>query len=147
MGRLASVSLVIVIVFIISHSIKWIINGWEVMQLHKFQGDPMWPRWIEIITHVSHVATTFNSSANFFIYLAKHPDILFDQQQNNLYINEAEDNLIPMRKSSEEMVFQGPRNEMFSSYNTIASSASCSTCTTNFVVEQDQDMTRLHEQR
>ena len=35
--RLASVSLVIVIVFIISHSIKWIINGWEVMQLHKFQ--------------------------------------------------------------------------------------------------------------
>ena len=35
--RLASVSIVIVIVFILSHSIKWIINAWEVYQLYSFK--------------------------------------------------------------------------------------------------------------
>ena len=35
--RLASVSLVIVIVFILSHGIKWIINAWEVYQMYNFK--------------------------------------------------------------------------------------------------------------
>ena len=36
-----------------------------------FRGDFLWPNWVEILTNISHTATTFNSSANFFIYVAK----------------------------------------------------------------------------
>ena len=31
-----------------------------------------WPDWIEVLTNVSHLMTTFNSSVNFYIYFAKH---------------------------------------------------------------------------
>ena len=30
-----------------------------------------WPKWIEYLTNISHLATTFNSSVNFYIYIAK----------------------------------------------------------------------------
>ena len=35
-----------------------------------------WPPWIEVASNLSHLLTVFNSSVNFYIYLAKHPTIL-----------------------------------------------------------------------
>ena len=32
----------------------------------------MWPTWVDYTTNISHLATVFNSSINFYIYLAKH---------------------------------------------------------------------------
>jgi hypothetical protein len=34
--------------------------------------DRPWPSWLETITNLSHLLTTLNSSATFFIYFAKH---------------------------------------------------------------------------
>ena len=31
-----------------------------------------WPPWVEIVTNISHLLTSFNSSVNFYIYLFKH---------------------------------------------------------------------------
>ena len=33
--------------------------------------DQIVPKWVEYVTHVSHLLTTFNSSGNFYIYVAK----------------------------------------------------------------------------
>jgi hypothetical protein len=35
----------------------------------------VWPNWVGYVTHLSHLLTVFNSSANFFIYLLKHPTL------------------------------------------------------------------------
>ena len=35
-------------------------------------GEISWPTWVEIMTNISHLLTCFNSSVNFYIYLAKH---------------------------------------------------------------------------
>jgi hypothetical protein len=35
-------------------------------------GEIQWPTWIETLTNISHLLTAFNSSVNFYIYLAKH---------------------------------------------------------------------------
>ncbi|XP_040579725.1 FMRFamide receptor [Lepeophtheirus salmonis] len=67
---LAKVSLAIVFVFFICHSVKWIPNIYELIQVGT--GRLVWPHWIETITNVSHLLTTFNSSVNFYIYFAKH---------------------------------------------------------------------------
>ena len=32
----------------------------------------MWPAWVDYTTNISHLATVFNSSINFYIYIAKH---------------------------------------------------------------------------
>ncbi len=44
----------------------------------------MWPNWIGYVTHLSHLLTVFNSSANFFIYLLKHPSFFANKQQATL---------------------------------------------------------------
>jgi len=67
---LCKVSLAIVFVFIVCHSIKWIPNIYELLQVGS--GEIVWPSWIETVTHFSHLLTTFNSSVNFYIYFAKH---------------------------------------------------------------------------
>jgi hypothetical protein len=41
----------------------------------------VWPNWIEYITQLSHLFTVLNSSANFFIYLLKHPGLLARKHQ------------------------------------------------------------------
>ena len=51
---------------------KWVANIWEVTQITNMsKGQVHWPVWVEYLTHVSHLSTAFNSSANFYIYVAK----------------------------------------------------------------------------
>ena len=86
--RLAYVSLVIVVVFISCHSVKWVPNMWELRQaemdkVRSFHGSPFPPIWyflqldtefpafVERVSELSHLLTVFNSSANLYIYLMK----------------------------------------------------------------------------
>ena len=69
---LAKVSIVIVIIFIACHSIRWVPNIYEMIQHTQNNGEFQWPSWVESITHVSHLLTTFNSSINFYIYFFSH---------------------------------------------------------------------------
>lgn len=68
---LAKVSLTIVFIFIICHSVKWIPNIYE---LARIQGADKrkWPSFIESTTHVAHFLMTLNSSVNFYVYCVKH---------------------------------------------------------------------------
>ena len=65
---LVKISIVIIIIFIVCHSIRWIPNTYELIQ-HVKNGDFQWPNWIKSFTHVSHLLTTFNSSIIFYIYI------------------------------------------------------------------------------
>ena len=71
---LARVSILIVIVFIICHSVRWIPNMYELIErinLKKDQKEIKWPSWIQTITQISHFLTVLNSSVNFYIYWTK----------------------------------------------------------------------------
>ena len=68
---LAKVSLAIVLIFILCHSVRWIPNVYELVRIVRGQEED-WPTWIESLTHISHFLTTLNSSVNFYIYCFKH---------------------------------------------------------------------------
>ena len=68
---LAKVSLAIVLIFILCHSVRWIPNVYELVRIVRGQKED-WPSWIESLTHISHFLTTLNSSVNFYIYCFKH---------------------------------------------------------------------------
>lgn len=70
--RLAQVSCGIVAVFVLCHSIKWIPNIYELIQVENNEEEVPWPVWVEYVTCLSHALTTFNSSVNFYIYIFKH---------------------------------------------------------------------------
>ena len=66
---LAKVGLLISFVFIVSHSIRWIPNIYELIQRMQNRGQGVyWPEWIEMFTQFSHLLTVFNASVNFYIY-------------------------------------------------------------------------------
>ena len=73
--ELAKVSIAIVVVFVICHSVKWIPNIYELLQ-RLFQDigeeDIAWPLWVQYNTEISHLLTVLNSSANFYIYYITH---------------------------------------------------------------------------
>ena len=68
---LAKVSLAIVLIFILCHSVRWIPNVYELVRIVRGKKED-WPIWIESLTHISHFLTTLNSSVNFYIYCFKH---------------------------------------------------------------------------
>ena len=68
---LAKVSLAIVLIFILCHSVRWIPNVYELARIVRGREED-WPPWIESLTHISHFLTTLNSSVNFYIYCFKH---------------------------------------------------------------------------
>ena len=73
--RLAKVSLIIVFMFIICHSVRWVPNIYELlwrMNKEKF----VWNAWVESVTNISHFSVTLNSSVNFFIYCFTHYRVL-----------------------------------------------------------------------
>ena len=72
---LAKVSLAIVFVFILCHSLKWITNFYELICPVKEWQEP---EWIKITTNFSHLALVFSSSVNFYIYLGKHWRTIFN---------------------------------------------------------------------
>merc|ERR1712223_216599 len=81
---LAQVSLGIAFVFIMCHSIKWIPNIYELLQVGRDEGvDLEWPYWIELVSNISHLMTVFNSSVNFYIYFAKHGRIILGRPEPN----------------------------------------------------------------
>ena len=92
---LAKVSIFIVFVFILCHSVRWIPNIYELIQ-RMYQEDEKnihWPSWIESITHISHFLTVFNSSVNFYIYCLTHYGVpskicfLHNQRDTNIKMN------------------------------------------------------------
>ena len=68
---LAKVSVAIVIIFVLCHSVRWIPNVYELVRIMRGEKED-WPPWIESLTHISHFLTTLNSSVNFYIYCFKH---------------------------------------------------------------------------
>ena len=56
---LAKVSLAIVFVCILCHSVKWVPNVYELWRATKAKRD--WPPWIESMTYISHFCITLNS--------------------------------------------------------------------------------------
>ena len=53
---------------------------WKFTSPFGVKGELVWPNWIGYVTHLSHLLTVFNSSANFFIYLLKHPTLFTAKQ-------------------------------------------------------------------
>ena len=43
----------------------------------------VWPKWVATITNISHLATTFNASVNFYIYFCKHYHTLMKRKQRS----------------------------------------------------------------
>ena len=69
--QLAKISLMIVLVFIICHGVRWIPNIAELTQLYRNDKSIIyWPPWIDSTSNISHFLITLNSSANFYIYYA-----------------------------------------------------------------------------
>ena len=67
---LGKISVCIMVIFIICHSIRWIPNIYELFQ-HVISKTVYWPTWVESTTHLSHFMTTFDSSINFYVYAFK----------------------------------------------------------------------------
>ena len=61
----------IVFIFIVCHSVKWIPNLYELARLAR-EDKREWPPWVESVTHISHFLMVVNSSVNFYIYCIKH---------------------------------------------------------------------------
>ena len=62
----------IILVFLICHSIKFFINGYEVFT-NGFKDIVRLPIWLDYLISISHWLLTLNSSVNMFIYLHKDP--------------------------------------------------------------------------
>ena len=67
---LSKVSLIISLVFIICHSIRFVPNIYELILRMKANDDQYvhWPDWVDCFTYFSHLLTVFNASVNFYIY-------------------------------------------------------------------------------
>ena len=74
---LAKVSVIIVIFFIICHSVRWIPIIYGIVYNHYIiENDFVLPRWVEICINVSGFLTIANSSVNFYIYILTHFHVL-----------------------------------------------------------------------
>ena len=66
----------IVVVFIICHSIRSVINTFECVQMLWYGELKHWPQWIETLVHLNHFALVVNSSINILIYACKDDKFL-----------------------------------------------------------------------
>jgi len=66
----------IVVVFVICHSIRSIINTFEWVQIAMYGEVKNWPDWIEALVHINHFALVVNSSINILIYCCKDEKFL-----------------------------------------------------------------------
>ena len=73
--RLAKVSLMIVFIFILCHSARWIPNVYELCSRFS-NNDLVWKAWVESVTNVSNFLVVLSSSVNFFIYYVTHYRII-----------------------------------------------------------------------
>ena len=88
--ELAKVSLIVMFVFVVCNSIRWIPNIYELLQrLHHDEGeekDIKWPAWVDFMIHVNHFLTVFNSSVNFYIYYFTHYGIPVKSCKSKSYV-------------------------------------------------------------
>ena len=61
----------IVVVFIICHSIRSVINTYEFIQMYLYGKMKHWPSWIQTLVFLNHFALVVNSSINILIYTVK----------------------------------------------------------------------------
>ena len=61
-------TLISVIVFVICHSIRSIINAYEFLQFYRYGEIREWPGWVDALVHINHFALVVNSSINILIY-------------------------------------------------------------------------------
>ena len=74
---LAKVSVIIVIFFVICHSVRWIPIIYGIVYNHYLtEQDFVLPRWVEICINISGFLTIANSSVNFYIYILTHFHVL-----------------------------------------------------------------------
>ena len=74
---LAKVSVIIVMIFIMCHSLRWIPITYGIVYNHFILDQNFEkPQWIEILNNVSGFLTVMCSSINFFIYVATHFHVL-----------------------------------------------------------------------
>ena len=67
--ELANVSIIVVVVFIVCHSIRWIPNIYElIIRIYSEEINVKWPVWAEYIAEINQFLIVFNSSVNFYIY-------------------------------------------------------------------------------
>ena len=92
--RLAKVSLIIVFVFILCHSARWIPNVYELYS-RVTTNELVWSTWVESVTNLSNFLVVLNSSVNFFIYCLTHKRLL------SLIIREASDSTRRRRRATE----------------------------------------------
>jgi hypothetical protein len=70
---LAKVSVIIVIFFVICHSVRWIPIIYGIVFNHYIiEHDFYFPEWIQVCKNVSGILTITNASVNFYIYLITH---------------------------------------------------------------------------
>lgn len=72
--ELAKVSLIVIIIFVICNSIRWIPNIYELLQRLKLDEEKSieWPEWVNSMIQVNHFLIVFNSSVNFYVYYFTH---------------------------------------------------------------------------
>ena len=74
---LAKVSIMIVLFFVICHSVRWIPIIYGIVYNHYLlEGNFVVPEWLEICINVSGILTVANSSVNFYIYILTHFHVL-----------------------------------------------------------------------
>eukprot|EP00095_Tigriopus_kingsejongensis_P005175 maker-scaffold237_size242172-snap-gene-1.31 protein:Tk05175 transcript:maker-scaffold237_size242172-snap-gene-1.31-mRNA-1 annotation:"fmrfamide receptor" len=76
--QLSKISIYIVFMFVICHSVRLIPNTYEMAYTYSQDYDNEllpWPLWVARVTNVSHVLLTLVCSSNFFIYYFKHGNI------------------------------------------------------------------------
>lgn len=74
--KVAMMLIILVVVFIICHSLRSIINTYECIQLVMYGELKNWPDWIQVLVHGNHFALVFNSSINIMIYACKDDKFL-----------------------------------------------------------------------
>ena len=73
--RLAKVSLYIVLIFILCHSVKWIPNMYELIHFETLWSNFKFPLWLEWVKSCNNLVTTLNASVNVYIYHIMHTNI------------------------------------------------------------------------
>ena len=68
--------ILIVVIFIVCHSIRSVVNTFECIQFSLYGDNTYWPAWINYLVQVSHLALVFNSSSSILIYCCKDEKFL-----------------------------------------------------------------------
>jgi len=70
----ARVSVYIAVILVCCHTIRIILNVWDIAQTFK-EGQPKtfyWPLWVDLVTVISRLALTISCSLSFYIYYAQY---------------------------------------------------------------------------